>query len=306
MENDKMVYTNHVGYPSILDKYNRNIIRDVGYNYNVKCTIDRRGLVSNDVNRQNEHTGKIEKIWFIDQRDIEDSIANVGKFFFRMNVYKSAAFKEQFVMADFPIPLQFYDIAHIGLETITKTPNKYIFTEECWATPNADPNHQDPMAYTIIQNGCPLDSETTNLETRVNLEDRFSTQTFRFPDKYGRHQDNIYIQCTVVVCDTTVHDETCMSTCRANDGAWFKPVDKSVSRADSRYRREANNKMRRTMVLGPFEVESKTMAAEQPASAKASPLPWFLFSALACCTLGLAAKMRAMGSRRVTSDVQLE
>ena len=63
--------------------------------------------------------------------------------------------------------------------------------------------------YPFIADGCPVD-EYTSLEPRLDLEDRFNTQTFKFQDS-----PFVYIQCDVIVCDLRVpNDPECQSTCR--------------------------------------------------------------------------------------------
>merc|ERR1712242_596220 len=69
------------------------------------------------------------------------------------------------------------------------------------------------MGYPFIADGCPVD-EYTSLSPRLDLEDRFNTQTFKFQDS-----SFVYIQCDVIVCDLRVpNDPECQSTCR-NDAS---------------------------------------------------------------------------------------
>ena len=64
-----------------------------------------------------------------------------------------------------------------------------------------------------MHNGCPAD-EFTELSRRLDLEDRFMTQTFKFPDA-----QYVYIQCDVIVCDLNIpNDPECQSTCRPEVG----------------------------------------------------------------------------------------
>jgi len=64
-----------------------------------------------------------------------------------------------------------------------------------------------------MSKGCPSD-QFTHIEPRSNLEDRFDTQTFKFPSS-----DFVYIQCDVIVCDLSIpNDPDCQSTCRDKVG----------------------------------------------------------------------------------------
>ena len=68
-----------------------------------------------------------------------------------------------------------------------------------------------------MKNGCPAD-QFTSLAPRLDLEDRFQTRTFKFPN-----EDFVYIQCDVVMCDLRVpNDPECQSTCRKNPGLRLK------------------------------------------------------------------------------------
>ena len=72
--------------------------------------------------------------------------------------------------------------------------------------------------------GCPSD-DFTQLSPRINLEDRFKTETLKFPSG-----DFVYIQCDVLVCDLNIpNDPECQSTCRAPVGPQQVDVDR-VSR----------------------------------------------------------------------------
>lgn len=129
--------------------------------------------------------------------------------------------------------MAFKEYVYLGVEVLTAMKHQYIFTERCWATPNADPQRQiinkyihlkhlnkskiffnkftsrSAVFYPIMDTGCPSD-EFTELEPRYDLEDRFKTETLKFPDS-----SYVYIQCDVIVCDLNVpNDPACQSTCR--------------------------------------------------------------------------------------------
>lgn len=81
-------------------------------------------------------------------------------------------------------------------------------------------SRRSSVYYPFIADGCPVD-EYTSLSPRLDLEDRFSTQTFKFQDS-----SFVYIQCDVIVCDLRVpNDPECQSTCRNDEAVrqtvWF-------------------------------------------------------------------------------------
>jgi hypothetical protein len=70
--------------------------------------------------------------------------------------------------------------------------------------------------------GCPAD-EYTVLEPRSDLEDRFRSETLKFPSS-----DFVYIQCDVAVCDLSIpNDPDCITTCRAPSVNATQQVDVS-------------------------------------------------------------------------------
>ena len=71
---------------------------------------------------------------------LQNYISGIDQYIFRLNVYKSKAYKEIYGMVDFPLTVNFKEYIYIGVEVLTKMPHQYIFTERCWATPTADPN----------------------------------------------------------------------------------------------------------------------------------------------------------------------
>ncbi|CBY12112.1 unnamed protein product [Oikopleura dioica] len=119
---------------------------------------------------------------------------NNDDFIFRLNVYSDATFSSRFKMQEFPLLKSLKERIFLGTEVITKMQHEYIFTKRCWATPSVDT--ESNIAYSpIIDNGCPSDA-FTSLQARSNHEDRFSTETLRFPES-----NYVYIQCDVIVCD---------------------------------------------------------------------------------------------------------
>ena len=109
-------------------------------------------------------------------------------------------------MQEFPLLKSLKERIYLGTEVITKMEHEYIFTKRCWATPSVDSEmyrcpfmnptifFSSNIAYSpIIDNGCPSDAFTA-LQARLNHEDRFSTETLRFPES-----NYVYIQAIITV-----------------------------------------------------------------------------------------------------------
>jgi len=271
MEDDDFIYENHIGRGPLKIQ---GVYRDLGMTYNVRCVIDRHGHVDNRfVNETTGETGgEILPVYAMPDKvfQVEDA-EGADRYIFRLNVYHSEAYQRKFEMPQFPISMAFKEYVYLGVEVITKMEHQYIFTERCWATPNADPLKRSSVFYPIMDSGCPSDAYT-DLEPRLDLEDRFRSQTLKFPNA-----DYVYIQCDVLVCDLNVPDDPeCQSTCRA-------PVGPSKS-AVQRTRREASSKPRQLVTVGPFRVKSAESRSSESYSAS-SIASWCLaggaFAALA-------------------------
>ena len=66
-------------------------------------------------------------------------LENDGNYVFRLNVYETANYNHRYGIQSFPLTMQFNQFVYLGVEVMTTMPHQYIFTERCWATPNADP-----------------------------------------------------------------------------------------------------------------------------------------------------------------------
>jgi len=248
--NDVMIYDNHIGRGPLIT---RGVIRDYGVTYNARCVVDRLGHVDNfetePVYGPNGElingTGTILPVYTLtDALMKEMSVENDSHFIFRLNVYRDGQFSAKFSPAEFPLVRHFKERVYLGVETMTKLDYQYLFTQACWATPDADPARRSSVYYPFIADGCPVD-EYTSLSPRLDLEDRFSTQTFKFQDS-----SFVYIQCDVIVCDLRVpNDPECQSTCRNDDG--LRQTRSTVERSR---RAVVSDKVREIVTVGPLEV----------------------------------------------------
>jgi len=279
-ENGNFVYENHVGRRALLTN---GVYRDLGITYNVRCIIDRHGHVDNRfVNETTGETGgEILPIYTMpDKLFIEEDREAFDQYIFRLNVYHTNKFDIKYEMQNFPLMMKFKQWVYLGVEVITAMEHQYIYTTRCWATPTADPLRRSGVFYPIMDNGCPSDSFTT-LANRVNLEDRFQTETLKFPD-----QSYVYIQCDVVVCDLTQPtDPECQSTCRANPG----PKQSSVQRTDRR-RRAASERPRDLVTVGPLRIEKETPEA---AKVGINSLPWCIAGVALFALVGVVVKRKS-------------
>jgi len=251
------VYENHIGRGPLMVN---GVYRDLGISYNVRCIIDRHGHVDNRfVNETTGETGgEIIPIYSMPENlQLSGSAEDHGNYLFRLNVYETELYKQKYQISAFPLTMAFKEYVYLGVEVLTAMKHQYIFTERCWATPNADPQSRSAVFYPIMDTGCPSD-EFTELEPRYDLEDRFKTETLKFPDS-----SYVYIQCDVIVCDLNVpNDPACQSTCRQPVG----PKQTNVARTDDelkgiRRRRDVSTHPRQLVTVGPIQVRKSNPTA---------------------------------------------
>ncbi|XP_035666937.1 CUB and zona pellucida-like domain-containing protein 1 [Branchiostoma floridae] len=156
-----------------------------------ECRMDTRDTVSAMFSPQ------IEKIFFFRSAH--------GKYNFDMQLFQSATFQQQ--IDTFPYVVQLNQPLYVQVEVLTPDQDLQLFAENCMATPSA--NILDPMSYTFISDGCPVDSTFLSLSSSSLKEKRFSINSFAFVKDYPE----VYLHCTVMVCNATDLSSRCAQGC---------------------------------------------------------------------------------------------
>jgi len=184
-------------------------------------------------------------------------------------------------MQEFPLLKSLKEKVYLGTEVITKMQHEYIFTKRCWATPSVD--SETNIAYSpIIDNGCPSDA-FTSLQPRSNHEDRFSTETLRFPES-----NYVYIQCDVIVCDLRKpNDPACQSTCRADAPTNLEPSQDIIRR--KRRAVSPDSHPEQTVTLGPFLIRDQDATEDGASSSSSFWTSSFGWVVAGCATVSLVA-----------------
>ncbi|XP_019622065.1 PREDICTED: CUB and zona pellucida-like domain-containing protein 1 [Branchiostoma belcheri] len=156
-----------------------------------ECRMDSRDTVSAMFSPQ------IEKIYFFRSAH--------GKYNFDMQLFQSVTFLQE--IDTFPYVVQLNQPLYVQVEVLTPDHDLQLFTEHCMATPTA--NILDPMSYTFISNGCPVDSTFLSLFSSSLKQQRFSINSFAFVKDYPE----VYLHCTVMVCNATDLTSRCAQGC---------------------------------------------------------------------------------------------
>ncbi|CAI5646363.1 unnamed protein product [Oreochromis niloticus] len=124
--------------------------------------------------------------------------------------------------------------------------NTEIFVESCRASPYDNPNYHP--TYSIIENGCPVDSTVMTHAPDNKRQFRFCIEAFKF---IGLH-DQVYISCSVMVCEAgnpnTRYSQGCInSTSNAHHhshhrkrGAIMQTAQHFISQGPLRLKRSAD------------------------------------------------------------------
>ncbi|XP_019640590.1 PREDICTED: uncharacterized protein LOC109482347 [Branchiostoma belcheri] len=156
-----------------------------------ECRMDSRDTVSAMFSPQ------VEKIYFF--------TSDHGKYNFDMQLFQSVTFQQQ--IDTFPYVVQLNQPLYVQVEVLTPDQDLQLFAENCLATPTA--NMQDPMSYTFISDGCPVDSTFLSLFSSSLKQQRFSINSFAFVKDYPE----VYLHCTVMVCNATDLTSRCAQGC---------------------------------------------------------------------------------------------
>ncbi|XP_078620432.1 CUB and zona pellucida-like domain-containing protein 1 [Branchiostoma floridae x Branchiostoma japonicum] len=140
---------------------------------------------------------QIEKIYFFRSAH--------GKYNFDMQLFQSVGFQQQ--IDTFPYVVQLNQPLYVQVQVLTPDQDLQLFAENCMATPSA--NILDPMSYTFISDGCPVDSTFLSLFSSSQKQERFSINSFAFVEDYPE----VYLHCTVLVCNSTDPTSRCAQGC---------------------------------------------------------------------------------------------
>ncbi|KAE8297751.1 hypothetical protein D5F01_LYC04392 [Larimichthys crocea] len=129
-----------------------------------------------------------------------------GAFTFQFEFFESQRFRKQVDSSTYPVEVYLKQMMFMQIEATTSIPNTELFVETCRATPYDNPNSR--ISYTIIEHGCVKDN-TVQIYPSSRVQFRFGMQAFEF---IGAHEE-VYITCTVVLCETGVPGTRCTQGC---------------------------------------------------------------------------------------------
>ncbi|KAM7424730.1 hypothetical protein PAMA_000877 [Pampus argenteus] len=140
------------------------------------------------------------------QSDYIYSDSSFTAFSYSFNIYTDSKFTEKVKETAYPVQVKMLDKIYMGIQAITNLQNVELFIEWCKATPDSNP--ENTLSYDLIKYGCRSD-ETFKTYSSDKTAVNFEVQAFKF----SGNQDQVYITCSVILCQTGNSFSRCAQGC---------------------------------------------------------------------------------------------
>ncbi|XP_078354042.1 uncharacterized protein LOC144638689 isoform X1 [Oculina patagonica] len=134
-----------------------------------------------------------------------------GEFVLEMKIFPNSQFIGDYKKKDFPVYVPLRKMLFVEVSVDTEDSRLEILAEECFATPDPDPNKAG-LKYTFIEDGCATDDTVKFIPAADKRTQRFSLEAFKF---LGDHQF-VYMHCKVKICNATDPNSRCAQGCLAD------------------------------------------------------------------------------------------
>ncbi|KAI4888650.1 hypothetical protein NFI96_007010 [Prochilodus magdalenae] len=188
--NGRVTYNNHVrAAPSQSGEITREVEH---FLLNVHCHMEQETTV-----------GTVYKV----KELINDTISGTGRFNASINFYPSSSFYYPIIESPYEVDINQYMYVQVHLNRADNTLD--ILLDSCITSPNPDFTDR---SYTLIQNGCAVDSTTYIYTNGWYYYAQFRFRAFKFL----RTHSFVYLQCNVIVCTDNDYNSRCRQGCRSS------------------------------------------------------------------------------------------
>ncbi|XP_030232055.1 uncharacterized protein LOC115558259 [Gadus morhua] len=177
--------------------------------------ITRRRQIKIGFSCQFPKTASVSGSYQLHNSDYIFTESSFGSFGYTFGIFKDSSFAHSIATDAYPMEVKLLDPVFMGIRAVSDLPNITLFVESCKATP--DDNPENSMFYNIIQNGCVMD-ETFEAHTSDPTSFNFELQSFKFVGDF----DQVYISCSVILCETGNPTSRCAQGCVTNPPKIFK------------------------------------------------------------------------------------
>uniref|UniRef100_A0A087YIQ1 ZP domain-containing protein n=1 Tax=Poecilia formosa TaxID=48698 RepID=A0A087YIQ1_POEFO len=169
--------------------------------------ITRKHLVEARFYCQYPKRGNVTLNFKVHRKNVTVWEKGFGTFTYQFEFYQSNQFRAMFSPNSYPLEYNVGDRIYMQLDASSSVNNTEMFVESCRAAPYDNPNYHP--TYSIIENGCNVDPTLQIHSTPNDREFRFSIEAFKF---IGLH-DQVYISCTVMMCEAGNPNTRCSRGC---------------------------------------------------------------------------------------------
>ncbi|XP_043960256.1 uncharacterized protein LOC122824097 [Gambusia affinis] len=174
--------------------------------------ITRKHLVEARFYCQYPKRGNVTLSFKVHRKNVTVWEKGFGTFTYQLEFYPDNRFGAMFSPNSYPLEYDVGDRIYMQLDASSSVNNTEMFVESCRAAPYDNPNYHP--TYSIIENGCNVDPTLQIHSTANNKEFRFSIEAFKF---IGLH-DQVYISCTVMMCEAGNPNTRCSRGCSNSTG----------------------------------------------------------------------------------------
>ncbi|KAM9764757.1 uncharacterized protein ACNS7B_020516 [Menidia menidia] len=168
--------------------------------------IIRRETVRIDFSCEFPKTISISSYYNLKKSDYIFTESSFGSFGYSFEIFKDSNFSQKVEASAYPVEVKLLQMVYMGIQAQSELPNVKLFVESCKATP--DDNPDNAMFYSLIRNGCNED-ETVKVHPSDPTSFNFEVQAFKFTGNY----DQVYITCSVILCDPESPFSRCAQGC---------------------------------------------------------------------------------------------
>ncbi|XP_071345849.1 zona pellucida sperm-binding protein 2-like [Trachinotus anak] len=171
--------------------------------------ITRRRTVKLGFSCQFPKTISISSYYNLHKSDYIFTESSFGSFGYAFEIFLDGNFTNKVDARAYPVEVKLLQKIYMGIEAQSELPNVKLFVESCKATP--DDNPENTLSYDIIKNGC-LEDETVKVYPSNRTSFNFEVQAFKFTGNY----DQVYITCSVILCEADSPFSRCAQGCLKN------------------------------------------------------------------------------------------
>ncbi|KAM4630274.1 uncharacterized protein ACJ7VT_022968 [Polymixia lowei] len=177
--------------------------------------ITRRKRVRIGFSCQFPKTVSISSSYQVHQSNYIFTESSFGTFGYGFEIFIDGNFTTTVAANAYPVEVKLLDTIYMGIQAVSDLKNVTLFVESCKATP--DNNPENSLSYDLVRNGC-LKDETMNVHPSNSTSFRFEVQAFKFSGNY----EQVYITCSVILCETGNPISRCAQGCLKNSARRYR------------------------------------------------------------------------------------